>query len=114
MPKAKRKSLHEGHSIYRGKICVVCLEKSKRPLTSNLINELKKFTNIFEKISPEDERVASGICDPCRNLLRLKSKGKNETKDFRIPSGFSFPTDFQSQQISTRIAYSTGNSFILR
>ena len=80
MPKANKKSLNEGHSVCRGKICVVCLEKSKRPLTPNLINELKKFTNIFEKISPEDERVASGICDPCRNLLRLKIKGKNVFK----------------------------------
>ena len=90
MSEAKQKRPHEGHSVCRGKICVVCLEKSKRPLTPNLINELKKFTNIFEKISPEDERVASGICDPCRNLLRLKTKGKNETKEFRIPSGFNF------------------------
>ena len=90
MPKAKQKSLHEGHSVCRGKIGVVCLEKFKRPLTTNLITELKKFTKNFDKISPEDERVASGICDPCRNLLRLKISGKNETKDFRILSGFSF------------------------
>ena len=90
MSKAKQKSLHQGHSVCRGKICVVCLEKSKRPLTANLISELKKFTKNFEKILPEDERVASGICDPCRNLLRLKTKGKNETKEFRIPSGFNF------------------------
>ena len=92
MPKAKKKGL-EGHKDYRGKLCVVCLKKSSNSLTPNLIGSLRQHTSIFDSISPEDERVPTGICEKCRNILRSKVSGKGPNKDFDTPSNFSFFSD---------------------
>ena len=78
------------HAINRGKLCAVCLAKSKYNLSPNLIDGLKKFTTLFANISPYDERVPSGICDSCRNVLREKIKGKGQKKEFNIPIDFDF------------------------
>ena len=79
-----------GHTINRPKLCVVCLGKSKQNLTPNLIEQLKQFTSLFDNISPYDERVPSGICENCRNVLRDKAKGKGQNKQFKIPPDFCF------------------------
>ena len=73
----------DGHTNSRGKVCVVCLEKSKFKLTPNLISQLNQFTQIFDKISPDDERVPSAICGACR--------GQNKT--FKLPLDFSFESN---------------------
>ena len=91
MPKTK-KGL-EGHKDYRGKLCVLCLQRSSRSLASNMITSLREHTSIFDSISPEDERVPTGICEKCRNILRSKVSGKGPNKDFDIPSNFSFLSD---------------------
>ena len=68
----------------------MCLVKSKYNLSTNLIDGSKKFTTLFANISPYDERVPSGICDSCRNVLREKIKGKGQKKEFNIPIDFDF------------------------
>ena len=78
------------HTINRGKICVVCLGKAKRTLTPNLIDGLNRFTSLFNDISPDDEKVPTGICENCRKLLKQKECGKAPDKDFRIPTDFTF------------------------
>ena len=83
-----------GHIASRAKICVVCLKKKDRPLTEALIEGLKKFTTIFESISPEDLRVPTGICGSCKSVLQSKiqasKEGKSNDREFKIPEGFTF------------------------
>ena len=75
------------------KICLICIRKSDRNVTANQIKELKKYSSIFDKISPEDPRVPTGICGDCRLLLQLKINKKGQDKEFKVPSGFSFQSD---------------------
>ena len=78
----------DGHTNSRGKVCVVCLGKSKFKLTPNLISQLNQFTQIFDKISSDDERAPSAICGACRHLLQDKVKGKGQNKTFKFPLDF--------------------------
>ena len=66
------------HEIYRGKLCVVCINKAKTPLTPTIIKGLKKHASIFESISHEDEKVPTKICEKCITILCSKNSGKGD------------------------------------
>ena len=89
MTPPKKKGL-QGHLAARANLCIVCLKKKDRALTTHFIEALKKFTTIFESITPEDHRVPTGMCNSCRTTLQTKLSGAGENRILPIPEGFSF------------------------
>ena len=70
------------HEIYQDSL-VITLSEAVTPRLQlfSCCREVYQIATLFANISPYDERVPSGICDSCRNVLREKIKGKGQKKE---------------------------------
>ena len=73
------------HERSRTKVCLICLRKAKRIISSNQLKGLKVFSNLLNSIRPEDKRVPNGICRTCSDDLNKNIKSESYVKPLKIP-----------------------------
>ena len=86
------------HDENRAKVCVVCMQKAKYPLTEIIINRIQAyFITNYDKF---DCCLPCGICGKCRSDLLDISKGKKDTSI--LPQVYDFSDIIPSLPSSTR------------
>lgn len=74
------------HDANRSKVCVVCMQKAKYPVTDSICHRIKTY--FIENFDPSEPCVPNGICSKCRSDLSDISTGKKYVEC--LPAVYNF------------------------
>ena len=83
------------HHENRKKVCLVCFEKAKYPLTAIIIDRIHSY--FIEDYDQTDQCFPNGICAKCRSDLLEISNGKKGVDILPTPFDFAFIVPFTTQ-----------------
>ena len=71
----------ESHARNRLKVCIGCMRKGKRSLSTELINLVKR--HVLPDFDSEDKRFPAGICNSCYLMIKKAAKGEVKFPDIQ-------------------------------